>query len=502
MPARRIALLTSLLVLAHCLGATEIELVLQTDLPCAQTNGVAIAVGPPGSESVVATSTACDNGGLGSLVIVPGDPQATVGILVTLGVVDASTGDECTGPDFLGCVVARRALRYNLHQALTVPILLQSACLDTVCGPNATCVDGNCVASCDPSTQQCADAGAGVTCTPPTLVVATDQQTPHIALTSSGYVVGYEAGGMFELAVLNQNGATTNMLELSPVLAGNVGPVAQTGAAFSGVFTAETLDAGLDFVATTIDSSGNLLMIRADRGDEVALEGLQYSVDSTDAGFFVSMALIPQQGSDHPAFIVCRPVEDGGCNAFVSEISSVVHPAIASGGGVFYGTYTDPTTQTCYVEPVTYDGTTIVLVPTGGAVFTPCYAMRVAVSPTLPPLLLLTGPLGMGGAFGPLDTNTALHVFGRADDEAVIALTSDTDAYRALWGFQGAISTARFSDLSTQPTPSTIAMGTGFDTTAGHGIGFDAVADVGTSFAVAYWAQASAGSGIYFTRCN
>ena len=95
--ARRCALLAAAAVafglgLWSCLDPTEIKLEITTDVPCttlADNGGVAISVGPPGDDSVAPTAVASkcetEDGGVGSLVVVPSaDIADDVGIRVVL----------------------------------------------------------------------------------------------------------------------------------------------------------------------------------------------------------------------------------------------------------------------------------------------------------------------------------------------------------------------------------------------------------------------------------
>ncbi len=108
-------------------------LVLGTDVNCTvvTSSGVSIALGAPGNDNsgvVTSTEMCSSDGGIGTLVVVPsqGDNQ-TVGIRVTLGV-DVLT-QNCHGPLYTGCIVARRSLRYVPHHPLTLPIDLDESCL-------------------------------------------------------------------------------------------------------------------------------------------------------------------------------------------------------------------------------------------------------------------------------------------------------------------------------------------------------------------------------------
>jgi outer membrane protein assembly factor BamB len=144
-----------------CRDATQITVVLTTDVPCANVKGATITVGVPGAiedKDPAATSGACGaSGSIGSVVVVPsGDDSDEVGIKAVIGVGKPPSDCKKYGP---GCIVARRALHYIPHTGLVVPIHLESSCDGVACDPNTTCVHGACVAAeipdprvCEPST--------------------------------------------------------------------------------------------------------------------------------------------------------------------------------------------------------------------------------------------------------------------------------------------------------------------------------------------------------------
>jgi hypothetical protein len=88
------------------------------------------------------------SGGVGTLVIYPsGANDDEVAIKVVAGV--DIQADACRTPDYAGCIVHRRVVRFvpNTTQRLTVRLSL--ACLNRVCAPGATCDNGVCKAEAD-----------------------------------------------------------------------------------------------------------------------------------------------------------------------------------------------------------------------------------------------------------------------------------------------------------------------------------------------------------------
>jgi hypothetical protein len=148
-----------------CLGATQIELHVTTDAPCkdpSQWKGVSIYVGATTDIETKAptltTSTCDDNGQVGSLVVVPsGSNSDEIGIRVVAGVTRAP--EECAANQYEGCIVARRAIRFNPHHSLDLDIALTRDCIGISCDPTHTCVNQVCVDSQEVSPP--ADGGAG-----------------------------------------------------------------------------------------------------------------------------------------------------------------------------------------------------------------------------------------------------------------------------------------------------------------------------------------------------
>jgi hypothetical protein len=137
--------------LPACAAPTEIRLRVHTNVPCTDPTkwkGVAIYAGAPGagleSKAPALTTTECDEHGLvGTLVVVPsGSKDDEVGLRVVGGIAHAP--EECAAHGYKGCIVARREVRFNRHQALDLDVALTSECVDLGCDSTHTCVAGMC----------------------------------------------------------------------------------------------------------------------------------------------------------------------------------------------------------------------------------------------------------------------------------------------------------------------------------------------------------------------
>jgi hypothetical protein len=156
-----------------CLGPTEILVSVRTNAPCTdpkQWQGVAIYVGEPGSafESSVGPAAAwpsCDSSGaagsfsnVGSVMLVPTSARdAEVAIRVVAGLTVAT--EQCTAPEYQGCIVARRTLSYLPHQMQSLDIDLTVECVSVGCDALHTCYGGECVGT---STSAAPESDAGV----------------------------------------------------------------------------------------------------------------------------------------------------------------------------------------------------------------------------------------------------------------------------------------------------------------------------------------------------
>jgi hypothetical protein len=140
----------AVIAIVSCLGATQVELHVTTNLPCtdrSQWKGVAVYVGSPNDVETKAptlTTTTCGaNGQIGSLVIVPtGSESDEIGIRVVAGV--TRDPEECAANQYAGCVVARRSLHYSPHKSLDAYVALTDDCVSIPCDPSHTCIGSTC----------------------------------------------------------------------------------------------------------------------------------------------------------------------------------------------------------------------------------------------------------------------------------------------------------------------------------------------------------------------
>ena len=158
-------------VFLTCRTATEISVVVTTDFPCAALRHVHVTVGTLGDalerKPFTSTHASCKDGYAGTLVVVPsGANNDEVGFKIVAGIT-SKDAEECSPsadspPRYgAGCIVARRALRYLPHTALTLPVTLRSTCEAVTCGVTETCVNGACAPAHIPDSSSCVGGGGG-----------------------------------------------------------------------------------------------------------------------------------------------------------------------------------------------------------------------------------------------------------------------------------------------------------------------------------------------------
>ncbi len=141
--------------LTRCAAPTQVRVTVRTD-ECVAGATTTITLGVLGgieTKEPGSSSSRCDaTGRVGQLVIQPsGAKDAELGFKVVTGV--TGSAERCVAPDYRGCVVARRALRFLPHEDLEVVVDMRRACLDNPCDPSSTCVKGVCMSAriADPS---------------------------------------------------------------------------------------------------------------------------------------------------------------------------------------------------------------------------------------------------------------------------------------------------------------------------------------------------------------
>jgi hypothetical protein len=149
------AAIASALLMAGCAPSDPVEVLVEitTDLGCSMLNTVAIdLIDGTDAQRQVASTDACADGRIGSLVFLPGGKESssatgevsdeTFGIIVVAGV-NIPTA-ECEANGYLGCMIARRRVSFGSGTTV-VPIELRANCIGVACSPTTSCTsDGEC----------------------------------------------------------------------------------------------------------------------------------------------------------------------------------------------------------------------------------------------------------------------------------------------------------------------------------------------------------------------
>ena len=150
--------LGGLVVATSCKEPTQVIVEARTNVPHRAGLATTFTVGTPGAVEKAEPTTETRepwgaDGFVGSLVVVPGTgDDAPLAVKIVMGIrVEAR---ECKPPDYQGCIVARRRLRYVPNERLRLPIGLYARCEGVSCDESSTCnALGLCVsAAIDPST--------------------------------------------------------------------------------------------------------------------------------------------------------------------------------------------------------------------------------------------------------------------------------------------------------------------------------------------------------------
>ena len=147
-------------LLPSCLEPTQVTVELTTDVACQDLDETQIVLGSLNalnSSAPHATTTACNAGRIGDIVIVPyKSADETFGFQVVVGV--GKDTDACVASGFMGgCIVARRALSFQQRTPLQLTVQLEVDCIDVPCGATKTCRKGTCVPALLQNPIECSD---------------------------------------------------------------------------------------------------------------------------------------------------------------------------------------------------------------------------------------------------------------------------------------------------------------------------------------------------------
>ncbi len=151
-----------------CAAPTEIVVDVYTEVACASgpktTFKAAASLAELRSQAVTSELVACAprTERSGRIVLSPSAARdETVAFEVATRNDAEDTARKCTDQSYVGCIVARRQLRFSPGASTRVEVALRLSCLDKACLPTETCRNGTCESAVLP------ESCLGVDCTDP-----------------------------------------------------------------------------------------------------------------------------------------------------------------------------------------------------------------------------------------------------------------------------------------------------------------------------------------------
>jgi hypothetical protein len=140
--------------LVDCAAPTQIVVEVYSDA-CSSIKQTGITVGKAGdieTKPPVAVRDTCElvpKDGVGTLTISPSGANDDEVAIKVVAAVDVPSADRCVSPDYAGCIVHRRVVRFIPHTTERLTVRMSLACLNRVCPGNTTCDNGVCKAEVD-----------------------------------------------------------------------------------------------------------------------------------------------------------------------------------------------------------------------------------------------------------------------------------------------------------------------------------------------------------------
>lgn len=182
------AAFVGVLAVASCREPTSLSIEVRTNVPWRAGIRTSFTVDRPGrAESTppatISTSSWGSDGLVGTLTAVPeSSSDASVSVKIVMGITRDPT--QCLAANYVGCIVARRQLRYRPHERLVLPISLFEKCTGQSCDPSSTC---NYLGQCVPAAVDCLDNTCSSPADPP---LASDGGLPGEASTDDRVIAG------------------------------------------------------------------------------------------------------------------------------------------------------------------------------------------------------------------------------------------------------------------------------------------------------------------------
>jgi hypothetical protein len=169
--------LGALVAAVSCLDATEVTLVVTTDVPCKLNQGTAITIGDPSEvltqktpqtitrDCTLASPDVDDSGALtsqatiGTLVVVPSAGRSdSFRVQIVMALDPNMSPDDCLKVGATNCIAESREVSFIPHTPITLPIEITLDCENVTCLKGTTCDHGHCVV--DTAHVDCTGGGA------------------------------------------------------------------------------------------------------------------------------------------------------------------------------------------------------------------------------------------------------------------------------------------------------------------------------------------------------
>ena len=201
------------LMFASCNDATQMDVVVRTNVPYASGAGIAIwssRTGAIGTPLVESTEAWLADGEVGNVVVTPGDAskKSAVTVRVAMGLRGKPAAECSDEGDGQGCIIARRKLAFIPHTRLKLPVVMYLACEGVKCDADTTCSYlGQCVtAQVDPAA--CASPEGCLPVGEPSFV-------PNLTAIDAGVDIGADTGPEATTDTGTDAGAKPSVVEVT-----------------------------------------------------------------------------------------------------------------------------------------------------------------------------------------------------------------------------------------------------------------------------------------------
>jgi hypothetical protein len=134
--------------LGACRQPTQVTLDITTTVDCADIGTTTVSFTTLGMElrnpAPLTEAMGCKSQGeIGTVVLAPSQEDDSP-LIFTIATVAVRGTTKCAPPNYPGCIVARRSMRYSPHDNVTVNVSMDQECLGVPCSATTSCFQGLC----------------------------------------------------------------------------------------------------------------------------------------------------------------------------------------------------------------------------------------------------------------------------------------------------------------------------------------------------------------------